>query len=266
MNKLTGEIEEYQFQSFSERKDDNIRVFEFTPLSKMKAESDLLQHQKTIKIERSFASQSQFKISPIVEKHRGLKDQEEYEYEMRVRAEVEKRVLAIQEEAYKSGFNEGVEQGREEIFNEMRNVVDQKLENFSEMINNVLSTQESIVQKQKKEIYGLIKNLTKWIILRELNEDGNYIERLLEKILLDMQARNNLLIQVNSSDFGHMPEILEHIRNRLGELKNTRVEIDSQIKSRGIIVESENGIINATMEEQFRSLDKLFEDVLTVES
>jgi len=29
-----------------------------------------------------------------------------------------------------------------------------------------------------------------------------------------------------------------------------------------MIVESDNGIINATMEEQFKSLDKLFEDVL----
>jgi flagellar assembly protein FliH len=34
------------------------------------------------------------------------------------------------------------------------------------------------------------------------------------------------------------------------------------VQSRGIVIESENGIINATMEEQFKSLDKLFEDVL----
>ena len=77
-----------------------------------------------------------------------------------------------------------------------------------------------------------------------------------------MQVRNNLLIQVNTEDFAHMPEILEHVQSRLGEMKNVRIEMNSTVNSRGIVIESENGIINATMEEQFKSLDKLFEDVL----
>jgi flagellar assembly protein FliH len=59
-----------------------------------------------------------------------------------------------------------------------------------------------------------------------------------------------------------MPDVLAHIQGRLGELKNVRIEIDSAIATRGMIIESDNGIINATMEEQFKSLDNLFEDVL----
>ena len=145
----------------------------------------------------------------------------------------------------------------------MRSVVDQKLENFSQMVTSVLKTQENILAKQKTEVYQLIRNLTKWIVLRELKEDGKYIERLLERLLLEMQVRNNLLIQVNTDDFAHMPEVLEHVQSRLGEMKNVRIEIDSTVKSRGIVIESENGIINATMEEQFKSLDKLFEDVIS---
>ena len=199
---------------------------------------------------------------PIVEKYRGLKDQEEQEYQDTVEKEVTKRISEIQDEAFKAGFEEGVNQGREEIFNEMRSVVDQKLDNFSQMVNEVLKTQDDILAQQKKEIYLLLRNLTKWIIIRELKEDGKYIERLLEKLLLEIQARNNLLIQVNPSVFGEMPEILAHVQARLGELKNVRVEIDSAILTSGMIVESDNGIVNATMEEQFKSLDKLFEDVL----
>ena len=67
-------------------------------------------------------------------------------------------------EAFKAGFDEGVNQGREEIFNEMRNVVDQKLDNFTEMINEVLKMQETLIQNEKKEVYIIIRNLTKWII------------------------------------------------------------------------------------------------------
>jgi len=95
-----------------------------------------------------------------------------------------------------------------------------------------------------------------------LKEDGAYVERLLEKLLLEMQARQNLLIQVSQNDFKSMPEVLQHVQSRLGELKNVRVEIDSDIHSKGMIIQSDNGIVNATMEEQFKNLDKVFEDVL----
>jgi len=264
MVKQNFEVEEYTFKNFNEKdsKADEVLLFEFKPLSKSShafAKSDF---QKIIKEERTHAKSSQFKINPIVEKHRGLKDQEEQEYQDLVEQEVLKRVTEIQDQAYKAGFEEGINQGREEIFNEMRNVVDQKLDNFSQMIVDVLKTQEEILAAQKKGIYQLLKSLTKWIIIRELKDDGKYVERLLEKLLLEIQARSNLLIQINSNDFQGMPEILDHVQARLGELKNVRVEIDTAITTSGMIVESDNGIINATMEEQFRSLDKLFEDVL----
>lgn len=264
MVKQFAEVQEYKFHNFTDEEVDpnEVKVFEFKPLltnSQMIAKSEF---QKVIKEERTFAKNSQFKVNPIVEKFRGLKDQEEMEYQQAVEREVARRIAEIQDEAFKAGFDEGVNQGREEIFHEMRSVVDQKLENFSEMITDVLKTHEDILTAQKKECYHLLKNLSKWIILRELKDDGSYIERLLEKLLLETQARQNLLIQVNANDFAAMPEVLSHIQSRLGELKNVRVEIDSQITTRGLIIESDNGIVNATMEEQFKSLDKLFEDVL----
>ena len=263
--KNLGDVLEYTFQPFNDVDESGheVKTFEFKPLSKLDRAVKTEEFQKIIKSERVHAKQNSFKVNPIVEKHRGLRDQEEYEYEMRVREEVEKRVREIQEDAFKAGFEEGINQGREEIFDEMRNVVDQKLDSISEMVHNVLRTQEELITKQQKEVYVLIRNLTKWIILRELKDDGKYIERLLEKLLLDMQSRNNLLIQVNQNDFKDMPEVLEHIQKRLGELKNVRIEIDGAIESQGMIIESENGILNATIEEQFHSLDKLFEDVIT---
>jgi flagellar assembly protein FliH len=264
MVKEVTNVTDYKFTAFNTPEDeaDHVRTFEFKPLLKNSQTIGRENFQKTIKIERTNAHNSQFKVNPLVEEHRGFKDQANAEYEARVQAEVEIRVRAIQDEAFKAGFEEGVNQGREEIFNEMRNVVDQKLDNFSQMVTDVLKTQEDMLDLQKKEIYGLLRNLSKWIILRELKDDGLYLERLFEKLLLEIQARNNLLILVNANNFHEMPEILQHVEARLGQLSNVRIEIDSSVSSKGIILESDNGIINASMEEQFKSLDKLFEDVI----
>ena len=58
-----------------------------------------------------------------------------------------------------------------------------------------------------------------------------------------------------------MPEVLEVVQGKLGELTNTRVEIDYDIEAPGIVVESQNGIVNGSLKTQLDSLDKLFEAV-----
>jgi flagellar assembly protein FliH len=264
MVKEVSGVTEYTFTAFNTSDDDAdvVKNYEFSPLLKNSQKIDRENFQKTIKVERTNAHKSQFKINSLVEEYRGFKDQEEAEFEARVQAEVELRVSAIQDDAFKAGFDEGISQGREEIFNEMRNVVDQKLDDFAQMVTDVLKTQERLLDLQKKEIYVLIRNLSKWIILRELKDDGLYIERLFEKLLVEVQARSNLLILVNENNFKEMPEVLQHVQSRLGHLANVRIEIDSSVSASGMILESDNGIINATMEEQFRSLDKLFEDLI----
>ena len=129
------------------------------------------------------------------------------------------------------------------------------------MINDVLVLKEEIVNNQKQDLYNLVRNLTKWVILRELKEDGEYITRLLEKLVTEIQTKANLLVQVDQKSFEGMEDVLETVQERIGTLKNVRVEVDYDIDGQGIIIDSDNGIINGTFEEQMISLDKLFESV-----
>ena len=263
------EVQDYQFTSIDGKgtvfkkemlNDLNISSFDMGELKEdfpgfTKKKNELLN------FERKCAKKNNFKISEIVLEQRGLEKQEAEEYEEKIRSEVESRVLKLQEEAIKEGYNEGVQQGREEVYNETRAAVEEKITALNEMISALLNSQHKIISKQKSEIYTLINNLSKWIILRELKEDGDYLNRLLEKLVLEVQTKSNLLIQVNQKNFDKMPEVLKIVQQKLGEFVNVRVEVDYDIESEGLIVESENGIINATIEEQLKSLDKLFESV-----
>ena len=260
------DVKNYEFQSFSgsQLKDGEVSDFEFSDLEGKTIEQ-IERHQQVIKSERKIARTSNFNISPIVRHHRGIQDQEEAETERRIQDEVERRVAAIQEQAYADGYDKGVQIGREEVYEQTIKQTEEKLETLSAIINDVLVSQEDILQNQKLQIYSLVKTLSKWVILKELEDDGQYIERLLEKLILEMQTKKNLLIRVDQKDFEQMPEVLEHVQKRLGELVNVRVETDYDIEGPGIVLESENGIINGTIEEQFKSLSKLFESVGVIE-
>ena len=125
----------------------------------------------------------------------------------------------------------------------------------------VFETQkEAILVESKQEAYALVKNLTKWIILKEV-QDKEYVERLLEKLILEINTKSNLLIRINEEDFADLPGVIEKVESRLGALTNIRIEIGHDMVDRGIILESEVGVVDGSFKSQMKSLDKLFENV-----
>lgn len=256
------EVQDYEFQSFTKTSDQsgNVSAFEFQSLDGSFAKTRKPK-EDTIKVERTLSKSKGFDISPIVRHHRGLQAQEESERELQIQEEVERRLAAVKDEAFRLGHEEGTRAGKEEVFQETIRQTEEKLESLAHMIQEVLLTSEEILANQKKQIYSLVRTLTKWVILRELKEDDKYLERLLEKLILEIQTKKNLLVRVDQKDFEYMPEVLAHVQKRIGELQNVRVEIDFDIEGPGLVLESENGIINGTLSEQLKSLDRLFETV-----
>lgn len=255
------EVENYVFTQFKKSDDQGgVKDYQFNDLKKGTL-PQAKEHEVVIKMERQLARQKQFQIAPVVEEFRGMSAQAEREREQRIAEEVSKRVALIKEEAYQEGLALGQEQGRAEILEQMSFEVEEKLSYFTGMIHEVLALKVQIAEQQKKEIFTMMKNLVKWILLRELKEDGAYIERLLEKLIIEMGSKEHLLIHVSESHFEQMPEVLAIVQKKLGALTNVRVEVSYEMDGPGLILESQNGIINASIKQQFENLEKLFEAV-----
>ncbi len=256
---LNNDIKEYEFTNFTEvsQEKDTIKGFEFQEINK-ETPAQIESKQLGIKIERKYAQESNFAISPIVKQHRGINDQEEEERERRINDEVEIRLDKFRQAAYEKGHQEGLEAAREEVFNQSRQASEEKLELLTSMISEVLETKAELLKQEKLSVQKTVKSLVKWIILRELKDDGKYVERLLQKLIEEMGCKSNILIQVNQKNFDDMPEILETIQNKIGTLKNVRLEVDYDMEEEGITLNTQNGIIDGKLSEQFKTLDKLF--------
>ncbi len=259
------QIKGYTFINFEEQPEifhkEKVKDFTLHSFEQEELVEDLDQIKEAIHQERKTAEKNNFKIATIVSKHRGLLQDKENERQRQIEAEVARRVELLREEAFTQGFEEGKRQGEELVINELKGAVEEKLAHLTELINDVVATRDDILTNQKKEMFTMIKNLTKWIILRELENDGEYLTRLLEKLIVELQSKSNILIQVSKQHFDAVPEALEIIENKIGKLENVRVEVDYEIEEHGLIVSSDNGIIKGTLEQQFASLDKLFESV-----
>ena len=216
--------------------------------------------EEVIRHERTLEKGTAFSILPLVKEHRGLLDQEERDYEEAIEAEVERRLQELYTKTKEQAYQVGHQEGYEKAYEEGMRAIEEKVEEFVDMMNEVKNQTNQIIEYNKQDSIEMIKNLTKWITLKEL-EDEDYLSRLLNKLILEMNTKNNLIVRVNKKCFKYMPEVVEKVQAKVGELPNLRVEVDLDHDEKGIILESENGIIDASLEAQFKSLDKIFEAV-----
>ena len=258
---ISYEVSDYVFEPLSlnssSSQDDTPRAYEFKNIEKGKLA--LEKHENLIKKERVAAQKNNFRIAPIVLEHRGLLKQEQEEREQQINDEVERRLHALSEKAFEQGFEQGREEGRGQVFDQMRAEVEARLELVNQMTNSILVQQTDVLERYKKEIYNIVKSLSKWVILRELSEDGQYLERLLEKLVLDINSRTNLLIKVGPSNVEKMDHVFDVVQGKLGQFQNIRLVVDDSLDDLGLVVESENGILNADFNQQLKAIDQLFE-------
>lgn len=262
------EVSNYSFNQFNEF-DKSFKDYEFHDFNKKfpdLAKKNLNITDEKIRSERVSAKSTNFEINSDVQLHRGMKKQENDDFTKQVETEVAIRLSSLKVDAEKAGFEKGFEKGQIEAYDEAKTIFDQKIEDFAIELESIKDFREEVMQKEMQDSYLLIKNLSKWIVLKEIDEDDKYLTRLLERLILELNEKKNLLVRVNANYFAGMDEVLETIQQKVGKLTNVRVEIDQDINDKGIILESDKGIIDGTLKAQFQTFQKIFETVGIVDN
>ena len=274
------EIKDFEFQNFERTKivekeqeapaqKDHRIVKEY----KVKKFSEYRKERKrqlgaVIKKERLNAEENQFDVLPLVKHHRGLEEQEKMEYEDKIKKSVEEKFNKCKEMAYQEGWEEGKSEGLESAKKKFREEVGLQVEGLAQYVKEMKKEYEELLSSQKYKVYELVKSLAKWVILRELKDDGKYLERLVEKLILELNSKSSLLLKVSRKNTEKIHGLLESLENRFQYVKNTRVEVihdEGAFSEKGIILESESGILDGTLKTQFNSLDRLFDELKTYE-
>lgn len=267
MKLKNSQVETYKFGEINpsgKDSDGSVSDFSFKALDKGKDFSAGVD-QVRIRKERELEASTGFSISPIVKEHRGLVKQAETDYEKSVATEVANRLEAVQKQAYDEGFSKGQEDGFKDANEAAKMEVEAKIEELADMIDNLNASIAEIYNNCKNDAYLMVKNLTKWIILKEVDEKY-YLTRLLEKLIYEINTKSNLTLRVNEQAMGHIPEVIKIVERKVGMLTNVRIEIDHDQSENGIILESENTIVDGSLDTQFKAIDRIFENAGVNES
>ena len=157
----------------------------------------------------------------------------------------QKDAQSIKEVAKQEGYNEGLNQAKKDI-EDLR-------EKFSEFYNY----KDEVFQKVSECIMDISVEIAKKIINKEIETDKNAIISIIKGVVEEVnKTEDKITLKV-------MPKDVELVRDKLPELfsgdyyeAKILVVPDNNIKDGGVIVETSNGIIDATIATQLAIIEK----------
>ena len=155
------------------------------------------------------------------------------------RKEVTKECEKEKDEAYKHGFQEGLE----------------KLNDTILILDNEINRLE---EEMKNKILPIALQAAKKIIGDELKLHPDRIADIVMQTLKPVTQHHKIKIYTNKEDIALLEEKREQIKGMLDQVKIFSIEERDDVDPGGCLIETEAGIINAQLENQFRALETAF--------
>lgn len=157
--------------------------------------------------------------------------------------EVEKQAELLKEEAQKEGFAKG-------------------LEMFNEAIAKVESDLQQIRQETENVVVSLALKAARKIVAREVKENQEIVVDVVCNALKAVCHHKRVIIYVNKADLDVLEKNRPRLKQVLEDLEMLSIQEREDVEPLGCIIETEQGIINAQIENQWQSLEKAFESLI----
>lgn len=193
---------------------------------------------------------SDFVLSELIAKQTGVANVESQAHKDLVEGEVLKRLKEIQEGAYQEAFALGKEEGAKAAFEASKKELDQKISEFSSLIEEIRSLRTQILKIQEKELIDLVFQIGKKIALKDLSEDSSVVKELLESILEECEKDEDVKIFLSPSDHEFISSQIEAHTFEFPDLSKLKLVVDDKMTNGGCRVMTEYGSVDSQVEQR----------------
>ncbi len=145
----------------------------------------------------------------------------------------------------KDAYEEGLQKGLEE-FNQQLLYLNQEI--------------KQLRIELQQQILPLALKTAKKIVSDELKMNPEAIVNIVQQTLKPVVQAENIKIFVNKGDIPYLEKKKEDFKNLFERLDSLSIEERPDIEPGSCVIETEAGIINATLENQWRALEAAFEN------
>ncbi|NGX37384.1 MAG: Yop proteins translocation protein L [Chlamydiae bacterium] len=152
----------------------------------------------------------------------------------------EKECEDLRKEAKEKGFEEGLEKFNEQIFES-----DQKL--------------KAIRHNMQQMVLPIALKAAKRIVGKELDTFPETIVDIVMQALAPISESHQVIIYVNKEDKKHLDAQRPKLKEILQQTEVLAIQEKADVAPGGCIIQTEGGMINATIENQWKALERAFE-------
>jgi flagellar assembly protein FliH len=197
---------------------------------------------------------SRFSLNPLLRAPLAIDEEEKQAVQKRVEEGLKLLSDEAKETARKTGYEEGLKGGYDEAYKKYREEGKSRLEQFEKFLNSCEEAKKEIFMANEKFIIDLIVRISKKIILRELEDDKEYLVRLVRELLDRVGTSEQIRIYINEADLENATLLKEDLKKRLGKDKNFHIETSDEVQQNGCKVETEWNSIDANIETQLNGV------------
>jgi flagellar assembly protein FliH len=205
---------------------------------------------KTFVLGQQTQGETDFVISHLVADQVGITDIHRQTLEEQIRAEALVKLKQVQEDAFKEAYDLGLAEGTDKAFNEMHQQFAARLSDMDELLNRMSNILQHVVEQKERQLIDLVFQIGKRLALREISAQPEMIVDLLRQVVTEVQTEDRIVVKVAASDMSVLESFKEKLKLESSKLNNVNVEASEKIQPGGCLLETNQGMIDATIEQR----------------
>ncbi|MDA8233846.1 MAG: FliH/SctL family protein [Clostridia bacterium] len=171
-------------------------------------------------------------------------------------AQAEEQRQAIEEAAYREGFQKGYQEGHQQGSAEAHAEVEGLKLEARRLVEEAQVEKERIIQSSEKEILELALEVARKVIHDEVKATPEVIGRVVKEALGQAADREEITIKVNSDDLDYVLFIQDSLVAGLSGIKKLKVVADPHVTRGGCVIETVCGNVDARIERQLAEIEE----------
>ena len=170
--------------------------------------------------------------------------------------EVSEKLALLEQEAYEKGFAQGQKDG-ETIGRKKYEILHQRLEKVIKGLEKEIAEH---VLSLEPQLFSLIKLMVEKLVLKEVSTHPEVIRAVLREALGHVVEQARVKIRLHPDDTEFLEEVLPSLKEELSRIREFEVVPDANLKRGGCLLETDFGLVDATLERRWQELLKRLED------
>jgi len=157
--------------------------------------------------------------------------------------------------AIAKGYSDGFESGRSEALG----VVAPALEKIGLLADAVTRAQDSMLEEFRDEIFGIIAEISRKVLHREIDEKDEYLLVLFEDALKDIKAEEFVTVTVGESQAEFALRNIDLFKAQVANIDDFKIIADKDAGRGTMIVETAKSVADASFEVQLGEVEVILE-------